>query len=542
VPAPVPFKGRVMHMPQRQLRSLDDVDTLGDLARLQAAVRPAADALLFEGRSTSYGDFDRYASRVANGLRAAGLRPGARVGYLGKNSDLFFQVVFGCAKAGIVLVGVNWRLAPPEVSYILNDARVEVLFVAHEFRELAAKVLPEVPSLRLLVAVEEGHPGWPDFVRWRDQHPDDDPAVPVATGDVAVQMYTSGTTGHPKGVLLAHRSFFAMLREPPAEDMEFERWTEHDVSLVAMPNYHIGGVGWGIAGLRAGARNIVLKEFDAAQVLAAIQQHRISKLFLVPTAMRLVLQLPGARRTDYDSLRYISYGASPIPLDLLREAIEVFQCGFVQLYGMTETTGGATYLPPQDHDVRGNERMRSAGKPFPGVSIKVVDVDGTPLPPRVMGEICIRSPANMVGYWNLPEVTARTLVDGWVHTGDAGYLDEDGYVYVLDRARDLILSGGENISPAEVESAIFGHPAVADVAVIGVPDERWGEAVKAMVVLKPGVEATAAEIIAYARERIAGYKLPKSVDFIAELPRNPSGKVLKRELRKPYWAGLDRRI
>ena len=534
--------GAMMQMPEGVPKSLDDVETLGDLARLQSSLRSEAEALLFEGRSTTYGDFNRHANRVANGLRTTGVRRGGRVGYLGKNSDLFFQVVFGCAKAGVVLVGVNWRLTAPEVAYILNDAGVEVLFVAREFWELASTVRPAVPTLRALVSVDEGHPEWPDFQHWRDQHPEADPHVPVATEDVAVQMYTSGTTGHPKGVLLAHRSFFAMLRTPRNDDMEFERWTEHDVSLVAMPNYHIGGVGWGIAGLRAGARSIVLKEFDAAQVLAAIQQHHISKLFLVPTAMRLVLEQPQARQTNYDSLRFISYGASPIPLDLLREAIEVFQCGFVQLYGMTETTGGATYLPPQDHDVRGNERMRSAGKPFPGVSIKILDVDGSILPPRVMGEICIRSPANMVGYWNLPDVTARTLVDGWVHTGDAGYLDEDGYVYVLDRARDLILSGGENISPAEVESAIFGHPAVADVAVIGVPDERWGEAVKAMVVLKPGESTTAEDIIAFARQRIAGYKLPKSVDFIGELPRNPSGKVLKRVLRKPYWEGRDRKI
>lgn len=520
----------------------DEIETLSDLARFNASIRPLAEALLFEERSTSYGDLNTYANRIAHGLVAAGLGKSARVGYLGKNSDLFFQVVFGCAKSGTILVGVNWRLAPPEVAYILDDSRVEVLFVAREFWELASEALQSVPTLRLVVAVEEGHGQWPGLARWRDQYSDSEMHVPVSTHDVAVQMYTSGTTGHPKGVQLAHRSFFAMLRQSPNDDMGFEQWTDEDVSLVAMPNYHIGGVGWGIAGMRAGARNIILKEFDPAAVLEAIQRYRISKLFLVPTAIRSVLQLPEARSTNYDSLRYITYAASPIPLDLLREALAVFQCGFVQLYGMTETTGGATYLPPQDHDVQGNERMRSAGKPFPGVLLKVVDVDGRALPPRVMGEICIKSPANMVGYWNLPDETARALIDGYVYTGDAGYLDEDGYVYVLDRARDLILSGGENISPAEVENAIFGHPAVGDVAVIGVPDERWGEAVKAIVVTKAGQSTTAGDIIEFARPRIASYKLPKSVDFVNELPRNPTGKVLKRELRKPYWAHLERKI
>jgi acyl-CoA synthetase (AMP-forming)/AMP-acid ligase II len=529
-------------MTRRVPPSFDEVETLGELAAFNASVRPDAEALLFEGRSTSYGEFNRHANQVARGLGAAGGSRGTRVGYLGKNSDVFFEVVFGCAKSGAVLVGVNWRLALPEVTYVLNDAGAEVLFVAREFWNLAEELKRSVSSVRLIISVEEGHAEWPSLTEWRNRYPDAEPEASATRDDVAVQMYTSGTTGHPKGVLLAHRSFFAMLRQPPNPDMEFEQWSDRDVSLVAMPNYHIGGVGWGIAGMRAGARNIVIREFDPSVVLDVIQQHGVSKLFLVPTAMRMVLQLPKSRSTRYDSLRYITYAASPIPLDLLREALAVFKCGFVQLYGMTETTGGATYLPPEDHDVAGNERMRSAGKPFPGVTLKVVDAQGRTLPPRTMGEICIRSPANMVGYWNLPETTAQTLVDGYVHTGDAGYLDEDGYVYVLDRAKDLILSGGENICPAEVENAIFGHPGVADVAVIGVPDERWGEAVKAIVVRKPGESATPEEIIEFARRRIAGFKLPKSVDFIDELPRNPTGKVLKRELRKPYWAGHDRKI
>jgi acyl-CoA synthetase (AMP-forming)/AMP-acid ligase II len=397
-----------------------------------------------------------------------------------------------------------------------------------------ATVQAQVPTLRRVVAMASGHPVWSQFESWRNGFANTPPQVPVGADDIAIQMYTSGTTGHPKGVQLPHRNFFAMARQPRRDDMDFEVWTERDVNLVAMPCFHIGGVGWGIAGLRAGARNIVVREFDPGVVLEMIAQYRISKLFLVPTAMRMVLKHPQARTTSYDSLKYISYAASPIPLDLLREALEVFRCGFVQLYGMTETTGGATYLPPQDHDVGGNERMRSAGKPFPGVSLKIVDRDGRELPPRALGEICIRSPGNMAGYWNLPQETAATLIDGFVHSGDVGYLDEDGYVYVLDRARDIIISGGENICPADVESAMRSHRAVADVAVIGVPDERWGEAVKAVVVLKPGQAATAEELIAHARGLIAGFKLPKSVDFVAELPRNASGKVLKRELRKHY--------
>jgi long-chain acyl-CoA synthetase len=526
-------------MTHPELKSLGDVHTLGDLARFNAAARPNHEALIFEGRATSYGEFDALSNQVANGLIGEGLAVGARVGFMGKTSDLFFQVVFGCAKSAMVLVGINWRLAQPEVAYLLNDSGAEILFVGPEFWSLAESLHGKVPTLRRIVAMGSGHPRWQRFEDWRDRFPDGAPEASVTGDDVAIQMYTSGTTGYPKGVRLPHRSFFAFRHHAPAADMAFEEWTDRDVSLVAMPSYHIGGVGWGIAGLRAGARNIIIREFDAGVVLDVIRRFRITKLFLVPSAMRLVLQHPDARTTDYGSLKFITYAASPIPVDLLREAMDVFKCGFVQLYGMTETTGGATYLPPADHDLTGNARMRSAGKAFPGVRLKVVDSAGAEVPPRTIGEICIKSPANMLEYWKLPQATSESLIDGYVHSGDIGYLDEDGYVYVLDRVKDMIVSGGENISPAEVESVLLEHPAVAEIAVIGVPDTRWGEAVKAVVVLKPGPRVTAEDLIAFARQRVAGFKLPKSVDFVESLPRNPTGKVLKRELRKAYWVESD---
>jgi long-chain acyl-CoA synthetase len=522
-------------------RTFAEVTTLGDLSRFNAAVRPAAAALIFEERVTSYRELDLLANRIANGLLAEGIRPGAHVGFLGLNSDNFFQLVFGCAKANAVIVGINWRLAAAEVANILTDAEIEVLVIGEKFQGLVGELRVLAPSLRRTLIIDSAA-GPSQFESWRDSFDSRDPWIEVTQNDVAIVMYTSGTTGIPKGVQLPHRAFFDMLRHPANDDMAFQQWTEHDVSLVAMPTYHIGGVGWGIIGLRAGAKNVVLREFDPARVVDALEQHGVSRLFLVPTAMRMVLAQPRAQRLDYESLDYIVYGASPIPLELLREALSVFRCGFVQFYGMTETTGGATYLPAQDHDVAGNERMRSAGKPLPGVRVKVIDADGKELPPGAMGEICIDSPANMVGYWHRPDATAQTLIDGYVHTGDAGYVDDDGYVYVLDRAKDMIVSGGENISPAEVESAIFGHPAVADIAVIGVPDERWGEAVRGIVVLKQDAACSAAELIDFARRRIAGYKLPKAIDFVTELPRNASGKVLKRELRKSYWAGTGRRI
>ncbi len=524
------------------MANVNDIRTLAELTRFHARERPNKVAFHYEDRRTTYREFDQFTNRVARGLLAEGLKPGSRVGFLDKNSDLFYQLVFGSAKAGAVSVGINWRLAPPEVAYILNDSRAEVLCVGPDFFGLVEQIAGQLKHVKRIISMRPGHPEWSDFSQWRDEHSADDPGVPVAPDDVAIQMYTSGTTGHPKGVQLQHCCFFDLQRLPPLDDMQWNEWTDRDVSLVAMPSFHIGGVGYGVWGLRAGALNIVVSEFDPGGTLELIETRGISKVFLVPSAIRMVVQHPKAQQTDFSNIKYIMYGASPIPLDLLRQAVAVFKCGFVQLYGMTETTGAATYLPPGDHQMAGNERMRSAGKPYPGVELKVVDEIGTPVPPRTVGEICIKSKANMLGYWNLPDATAKTLIDGYVHTGDAGYLDEDGYVYVHDRVKDMIVSGGENIYPAEVENALFGHPAVADVAVIGVPDDRWGEAVKAVVVLKPGQKATSDELIGFARTRIAGFKLPKTVDFIAELPRNPSGKVLKRELRKPFWEGRERQV
>jgi long-chain acyl-CoA synthetase len=287
---------------------------------------------------------------------------------------------------------------------------------------------------------------------------------------------------------------------------------------------------------------VLVRDFDPPAILRIIEQYRITKAIFVPAMMLFLLQVPQARDTDFSSLDLILYGASPAPLELVRNALKVFGCGLAQVYGLTETTGAITYLPPEDHGEHAIERMKSCGKPMAAVEIKVIDGAGKHLAPGEVGEIICRTPQVMVGYWNLDEATTRSIRNGWFHTGDAGYLDRDGYLYIYDRVKDMIVSGGENIYPAEIESALFGHPAIADVAVIGVPDEQWGEAVKAIVVRKPGASAGVKEIIDYARERIAGYKVPRSVDFVETLPRNPSGKILKRELRKPYWEGRERQV
>ncbi len=518
-------------------------NNLAETVRMQA--KSCGDAIVFEfeGRKTTFAQFDRNTNRVANALKAAGVRHGERIAYLGKNSDIYFELLFGAMKAGVVMAPVNWRLAGPEIAFIVEDCKAPLLFVGPEFVTMARGLEDKLPSVRAIITTEGGAPEWQDFSAWRDAASADDPGVAISRNDIGIQLYTSGTTGKPKGAMLAHGNMLNLVQSGnEAEKPEWNKWTNDDVSLVAMPIFHIGGSGWGVMSLYHGARGVIAREFDPTKVLDFFEQSGITKLFMVPAAMQFVVRQPRARQMDFSRLKYMLYGASPIPAALLKECIEVFKCGFVQMYGMTETTGTIVALPPEDH-VEGLDRMRSAGKALPGVELAILDADGKRLPPGEVGEIATRSGSNMAGYWNLPEATASTLgKDGWLRTGDAGYMDKDGYLYIHDRIKDMIISGGENIYPAEVESAICDHPDVAEAAVIGIPDDKWGEAVKAIVVMKPGKSASATDIVNFTRERIAGFKTPKTVEFIAALPRNPSGKIFRRNLRDPYWAGKDRQV
>lgn len=513
-----------------------DIQWVADVPRVQARLRPDGEALWFEGRVTTYAELDALSNRAANALIAAGIKPGDRVGVLAKGSDDFFILWMGAVKARACLNPVNWRLAPPEMAFILKDAGATSVFVGEDYASVLSAILPESGDISLIVQFEPGHPRWPDFRSWIAQHPDTDPRLTPSDEDDVIQLYTSGTTGLPKGVMLTERNYRALF---DSATRQWARFEPGDSALVAMPLFHVAGANMGLLGLLQGARDVVMREADPGKILALIAQHRVRQCFLVPALINMLLQHPDLPNTDLSLFDNVYYGASPISEEVLKKAAEAFGAKFTQLYGATETIGIGTNLPPDAHHGR---LLRACGVPSHGVEVRV-RTDGRDAAPEEVGEIEIRSLGVMKGYWNRPEATAQAIdADGWYKTGDAGFFDAGGYLFIHDRVKDMIVSGGENIYPAEVENALFSHPAIADAAVIGVPDERWGEAVKAIVVLKPGAEGDAAAIIAHCRERIAAYKSPKSVDFIQTLPRNPSGKVLRRELREPYWKDQARRV
>jgi acyl-CoA synthetase (AMP-forming)/AMP-acid ligase II len=519
--------------------ALDQINCVADISRYQAKINGHRIAQIFEGRETTYSELDHMANQVANGLIKAACEPGTRIGYIGKNSDYYFEIMTGTAKANVVIAGVNWRLAAPEIAYILNNACIDILFVGAEFYDVIAQVMPSIGEIRQFIAIDGGHNEWPAYTEWRDAQDATDPMLPIALEDDALQLYTSGTTGHPKGVQLTNGNYLDVLDQ--AANGGWGDWDEGEASIVAMPIFHVAGVNVGLVGLAQGLTNVILKDVDPVVILDLLEKYRIKYAFFVPAVILFMSSIPGVRDRDFSNLDFLLYGASPISEDVLMTAKDIFKCDFCQVYGLTETCGAGTILPPEDHDPALG-KLRSCGKPAPTAEVRILGEDGQTMPANEVGEITYRSKSLMKGYWKNDEATAKSIQNGWFYTGDAGYLDEDGYLYIHDRIKDMIVSGGENVYPAEVENALFDHPAIGDVAVIGVPDEKWGEAVKAVVVLKPSMRATQEEIIAHSRTKIAGYKAPKSIDFTDVLPRNPTGKLLKRELRKPYWEGKGRQI
>lgn len=553
-------------MPQRAHMAYDPQFTVAGLIRTGTARAPDAPMVTAGSTVATWAGVYRRACQVAQALLADGVQAGDRVVHLEKNSTGQLEVLFACSLIGAVHTPVNWRLSPAEIAAVVADARPAIVFGPAHFiaipgvREATRSVVrtlepkdgadPPASPPASAPTGRAGAPGEPrqseaeavPYEDWLAGHPATDPGHEPGAREPVVQLYTSGTTGLPKGVMLSNANIATAVSQA-GETFGVDDAT---VSLVAMPMFHIGGLGWALCGMSRGGHSVVLREVDPAEVLRLIAEHRVTETFVVPAVLMALLAHPALVDTDLSSLRTIFYGASPIAEDVLVRCVERFRCGFAQVYGMTETTGAITVLRPEDHDLTGDRRhlLRSAGRPLADVELRVVDpTSDVVLDVGQVGEIHTRSPYNMLGYFHKEAETAATITpEGWLRTGDAGYLDSEGYLFLHDRIKDMVVTGGENVYPAEVENVLLGHPDLLDAAVIGVPDERWGETVKAVVVARPGAVIDENELMAFCRDRLAHFKCPTSVDVVESLPRNPTGKVLKRELREPYWQGIDRRI
>ena len=512
-----------------------------DLLNLSARKYPNKTAVVFEGVRLTYREVNERANAIANSLIQMGVQKGDRVTLIADNSFEWIEMYFAPAKLGATFCPVNSTAPPKEMEYVLRYLSPNVVIMQPRFVPMIQSIKDRLSGGMLFIVIGEDVPGMENYERLIDEGSKNDPDIQLDPLDTALILFTGGTTGMPRGAMHTHKgciynAYAASIATGQNHD---------DVEIHVTPMYHTAMAAQLMPSTLLSNTHVITRKFDAVQVLELIAKEGITCGFVVPTIINKILQVPDLEKYDMSSLRCLYYGGAPMPLKLLERAIEILKCDFMQFYGQTEGLLYAT-LPPQDHVIKGFpdrvKKSRAAGKVIVNYELKVVDNQGEDVPAGKVGEIVVKGPTMSTGFWDKPDETAKLIRNGWLHTGDLAYMDEEGYIYVVERKKDVIISGGKNIYCPEVESVLYSHPAILEATVFGIPDDYWGEAVKAAVVLKPGERVTEEELIEFVSRNISSYKKPKSIDFLEELPKSNTGKIVKRVLRDQYWKDAERNI
>ena len=512
-----------------------------DFLSIANAICPDRDLVVFEGERWSFSQANDRINRLANSLRDLGIGKGDRIGMLHVNCNQYVEIYFAAAKIGAIFVPLNFRAKTEELIYMINNAGAKALFVGSRYLGMIDNMLPQLPNVKTCISLgKDGGEAlyYDDLI---SSSSPDEIDCEIGDDDITILMYTAGTTGRPKGVPLRHDGFVGYVLEnvEPANPEIEER------NLLTVPLYHVAGIQAMLAAVYGGRTIVMMRQFEAKEWMETVQRERATRAMLVPTMLKMIIDDPDFERYNLSSLKVITYGAAPMPFEIIKKAIkEMPGVNFINAFGQTETASTITTLGPEDHVIEGSKKERdkklrrltsSIGRPLPDVEVKIVDGEGNALPPLEVGEIMARGPRVMTGYWRDEDKTDQVITkEGWLRTGDKGWLDEDGYIYLAGRSDDMIIRGGENISPEEVENVLYSHPSIEEASVIGIPDPEWGQQPRAVVVLKEGEHAGAEEIMEYCRTKLAGFKRPRSVIFIDSLPRNTVGKVLRKDLREKY--------
>jgi len=523
-----------MKIQENKLNYHDINETIPDIIKYQGRENSNKVAVVNDEEFVTYQQLNDRSSLLSKVLLSQDLPPQSRIGYFAKESDKYYELLFACAKSNFVLVPINWRLKKNEVDHILNDAQIALLFIDGDFASSIIEITKKMDKLKKVISFSsnEYYIEYKDFIR---EKINDQTEASYHKKSALVQIYTSGTTGFSKGVVISHESFFKIRKALKENNLDWIDWKEGDVSLIGISGLHIGGLWWALQGFSEGITNVIMPTFNANNAIKLINTHKVTIACFVPAMLAMIirdLEIYEDGNNMVKSLRKIIYGGAPMPKSLMESCINSINSKFAQIYGLTETGNTATCLPHEDHLLSLHSEIMPTGRAYPGVEIKIIDSEGNQLPPFEVGEVLINTPARMTEYYDNPQATLNTIQNGWIHTGDSGYLDKNSMLYICDRIKDVIIMAGEKIYPTEVENAIANHPSVFDVAVTGKANDLWGEVVCAYIVPTAGHEITISDLRLFLKDSLADYKIPSVYNFIDEIPRNPSGKILKRILKK----------